>query len=101
MTTTIDEVRNYWKRGEHLSIPTIQSYMRQLLSAVEYLHKHNYYHCDIKPGNVLVFEDSRVKLADLGLVNKTPINSSYIRNPCNTFKSPQQFGFENNIKATS
>jgi len=41
----------------------------QLLSAVEYLHKHKVAHRDLKPENVLLDENNNIKLADLGLCN--------------------------------
>ncbi|KAG5486943.1 hypothetical protein CUR178_08370 [Leishmania enriettii] len=43
----------------------------QLISAVAYLHQQRLAHNDIKPSNVLLFEDGTVKLADLGSVSDT------------------------------
>lgn len=37
-----------------------------ILSAVQFLHDHNIFHCDIKPGNIMFF-DGVPKLVDFGL----------------------------------
>lgn len=46
-----------------LSIPY---YALQLLSAVEFIHSQNVVHADLKPQNVLVSADGKLKLADFG-----------------------------------
>ena len=41
--------------------------LMQILQGLDYLHKQNMLHCDLKPGNALIFASgSMVKLADLG-----------------------------------
>jgi PAS domain-containing protein len=44
--------------------------MRQVLTAVEYLHSLGLVHRDIKPGNVLIGRDGKYKLADFGTATK-------------------------------
>ena len=41
--------------------------LRQLLEAVDYCHRHGIYHHDLKPSNIIVSTDGRVKLIDFGL----------------------------------
>lgn len=41
--------------------------LQQLLEAVAHAHLHGVIHCDIKPENILLFEDNQVRLADFGI----------------------------------
>jgi len=42
--------------------------LTQLLNAVTFLHRLGVVHRDIKPGNILIGQDEKVKLSDFGLV---------------------------------
>ena len=67
MKTTMKLLMNQ-KYGQLFTAIEIQNYMRQLLSAVEYLHENNIMHRDISPANILVDEsNSIIKLSDFGL----------------------------------
>lgn len=59
-----------------ISIPSLKSYMHQILQALAHMHTNRCFHRDLKPENVLVKRDEStgeevVKLADFGLVKKT------------------------------
>jgi len=62
------------------------TYMYQIISAVGFLHSQEYYHCDIKPQNILMFDGNCV-LADYGFT----YHSSYNTKICGTvgYASPQ------------
>lgn len=44
-------------------------FFQQIISAVEYCHKHKIVHRDLKPENLLLDENMDVKIADFGLSN--------------------------------
>ncbi|XP_017849077.1 calcium/calmodulin-dependent protein kinase kinase 1 [Drosophila busckii] len=66
------------KKGEVLSIPTDKplseerawNVFRDCLLGLEYLHYQKIIHADLKPGNLLLTECGRVKIADLGVCNE-------------------------------
>ncbi|KAK0524437.1 serine/threonine protein kinase, CMGC, CDC2/CDK sub [Tilletia horrida] len=47
--------------------PLIKRYTRQILNALEAIHKAGYIHGDLKPANILVNDQHRVKVADFGM----------------------------------
>ncbi|KAE8228937.1 hypothetical protein CF326_g6109 [Tilletia indica] len=57
--------------GRSLSVPTVKSYLRQILDALHYLHeKRDIVHLDLKAENVLIGPDERLRLADFGLARQ-------------------------------
>lgn len=58
--------------------------MYKALECIVYLHSKNIYYGDMKPHNLLIFKDYRVKIGDFGVSIKIPSdqneqNSLYIR----------------------
>ena len=54
-------------KGEPLKIDEISSYTAQILRALSEAHRNNIIHRDIKPQNIMVLENGRVKVMDFGI----------------------------------
>lgn len=71
-------------------------YMRQLVSALEYLHRNKVAHRDLKPENLLLDDDMSLKLADFGFAtlivdeqkNKTKLGTERYMSPELLYKKP-------------
>lgn len=64
-----------------LSKAQITQFMYQILSAVQFIHSLNISHGDIKPSNILIDENGRIKLCDFGLAiahaRHKPVSNCY------------------------
>ncbi|XP_051929533.1 serine/threonine-protein kinase MAK-like isoform X1 [Hippocampus zosterae] len=58
--------RNYAMFSEH----DIRKMMFQMLSGLAFMHKHGYFHRDMKPENLLCIGPELVKIADFGLARE-------------------------------
>lgn len=69
------------KLPEHLA----KTLSRQTMHALDYLHRKNVTHRDIKPDNILIYSEDPfiVKLSDFGL-SKTVVDESFLKTFCGT-----------------
>jgi serine/threonine protein kinase len=56
-------------------------FFQQILSGVEYCHRHNVVHRDLKPENLLLDQNLNVKIADFGLSNMMT-DGEFLRTSC-------------------
>ncbi|XP_048386409.1 hormonally up-regulated neu tumor-associated kinase homolog A isoform X2 [Stegostoma tigrinum] len=58
----------------------VRKYTRQILSAVEHLHRHTIVHRDLKIENFLLDENNNIKIVDFGLSNTLKSDSQELLN---------------------
>lgn len=65
--TLKDIIRELKREGEQMSVERVLDLTIQICAGIGYAHRANLVHCDVKPQNVLVTRDDRVKVADFGI----------------------------------
>lgn len=55
------------RSGQEISDDHVQYISSQLLSGIDYLHRCSVVHRDLKPGNILIDRNCRLKICDFGL----------------------------------
>eukprot|EP00210_Caulerpa_lentillifera_P001346 g1295.t1 len=69
-------------------------HFRDLVKGLEFLHYRNIIHRDIKPGNLLLTQEGRVKLSDFGSAYYFPDGNDYVTDSAGTrlFFAPEACG---------
>lgn len=71
------------RKGEGLTEDIVSKVIRQLVEALVHCHDKNIYHLDVKPENIVVDTNWRIKLIDFAFSIKT-IDKSKIKKYCGT-----------------
>ena len=82
------ETLDIWMKGR--SVSERRRVFNQILDAVDYLHRHGIYHHDLKPSNILVTADGRLKLIDFGLSDGPQYAAFKHSAGSNGFAAPEQ-----------
>ena len=69
------------KEKQMIKEQKICKYFRQIISAIEYIHKLGIAHRDLKPENILINKDNDIKLIDFGL-SKFFLKGELLKTPC-------------------
>jgi serine/threonine protein kinase len=65
--------------SSRMNLVTKLDYIDQMLAGLSYAHEHGIIHCDVKPDNLILFADGRLRLADFGIAKfarKTIVGSA-------------------------
>ena len=66
-----EDLKHFLDQGKRFSLEQTAFMMADLLSALDYAHKHKIIHRDIKPANMLLTKEGRIKLTDFGVARIT------------------------------
>ena len=82
------KIKRYTKKRKSLAEKTIWTYLLQLCSGLETLHKINIMHRDLKPKNIFLTAHNQIRLGDLGCAKvmkagmaRTQIGTPYYMSP--------------------
>ena len=69
LNTVISSAKTAAKNTNPLHIDTIKQFTYQIVKGLVYMHSRGVIHRDLKPLNVLVYEDKILKISDFGHSN--------------------------------
>ncbi|MBU0485886.1 MAG: protein kinase [Proteobacteria bacterium] len=87
------DLKEILDRNEKFAVPEIVKILSQLLDALAYSHDHGVIHRDIKPGNIILLNDGRIKVTDFGIARIESSNLTQFGDVMGTpsYMSPEQF----------
>jgi len=87
------ELKDILDNNERFAIGEVVGIMTQLLDALEYSHAHGVVHRDIKPGNIILLDDGRIKVTDFGIARIESSTLTQFGDVMGTpsYMSPEQF----------
>lgn len=78
---------------DKLELTTALRYFKQLLSALEFAHRHMVIHRDIRPSNILINEEDEIKITDFGTSTLLDERQQYATTKIGSppYMAPEQF----------
>jgi serine/threonine-protein kinase len=87
------ELRDFFEANERFALQDIERLMGEILDALAHAHAHGVVHRDMKPANLIVLADGKVKIADFGIARVEKSELTQVGTVMGTpaYMSPEQF----------
>lgn len=86
-------LREYFQRGTRFGLNDTVSIMTRLLEALAYAHEEGVVHRDVKPANIIIMSNGKLKVADFGIAHLDSSNLTQVGTIIGTpgYMAPEQY----------